>query len=165
MPHTCTNTAPATLDRGLGAKLSKGEKTHLAIEARKAYAKMEGNGATDESFDEFRHRIALQACGRRISEALRADYSALAAAFAAIRGDTGRAFHIAQRGETEGRRIAAHKLKQALSAAGLADGYAATICLQQFKTGIESASTKQLWSLFYTITNRGRSKARKTARA
>jgi hypothetical protein len=138
MPHTCTNTAPATLDRGLGAKLSKGEKTHLAIEARKAYAKMEGNGATDESFDEFRHRIALQACGRRISEALRADYSALAAA---------------------------HKLKQALSAAGLADGYAATICLQQFKTGIESASTKQLWSLFYTITNRGRSKARKTARA
>ncbi len=74
-------TAP---EPGTTVLLTSKERQELAILAREAWLKMTGAGATDESFDEFRHRIAIQACGRRITEAIRSDFNLIKAAFAAI---------------------------------------------------------------------------------
>lgn len=136
-------------EKGLNTLISKDERSELAIEARKAFKKLEGNGATDETFDEFRHRIAINACGRRISEALRGDYGKIAAAFAAISGNTGRAIRIAVRSETEGRRIALVKLTELLHGLGHEISYAAPLLWNFYKVRLEDATSKQLWAVFY----------------
>lgn len=154
-------------ERGLSARLSNEEKRELSIAARTAWHLMRKRGAIEdtETEKEFRHRIALQACGRRVSEAIRADYGDLAAAFASMGGNVQRAMRIAERGATEGRRIALHKLQEALTSHGLHEGYAAAICQRQFRVPLAEAATNQLWSLVFTVRNRGRSKDRKAVRS
>lgn len=150
-----------TAERGMSARLSNAEKRELSIQARAAWHKLSSAGAIDEDEDAFRHRIAIQACGRRVSEALRSDYHAISAAFLAMGGDTRRALRVAERAETEPRRIALHKLNRALAEMQLNASYAEAICMRQFKRPIAEASAKQIWALFYTVTNRGRAKQRK----
>lgn len=156
---------PPSGDRGLNVLLTTEEKQKLAILAAQAHGVMARAGATDEHVDEFRHRIALQACGRRISEATRRDFNDIKAAFLVILGHTKAALNAADRASTEGSRIALHKLRAALAEHGLHEGYAESICRRQFKCGLHEASAKQLWNLFYTVTNRGRSKERQSHRA
>lgn len=153
-------------DRGLNARLTVAEKRELAIAARSAFKVLEGHGATDESFDEFRHRIAMNACGRRISEALRGDYSHIMAMFCAISGDTTRAFHRAMRGETEGRRIAAKKLEELLKEQGRDISYCYPLFTNMHKTTLEQANAKQVWSVFFSLkgTNAQRSNRQKNFR-
>ena len=55
------------------------------------------------------------------------------------------------------RRVAMHKLTEALRAKELPLSYVAAICRAQFKCSLEEASAKQLWCLFFTVTNRKKS--------
>jgi hypothetical protein len=102
-----------------------------------------------ETEGEFRHRIALQACGRRVSEAIRADYGDLAAAFASMGGNTQRAMHIAERGVTEGRRIAIKKLTEVLASQGHQLSYAAPFIKALCGLSIEEAPTKKIWAAVF----------------
>jgi len=130
--------------RGLTCRLTNEEKTKLAIWAKQAYQRMAAGGATDETETEFRHRLAIQACGRRISEAIRADYSALATTFLAAAGQTKRAIHSAERGETEGRRIALVKLTELLKSKGKDVSYAKPLLWNFYHVTLEKTSAKQL---------------------
>lgn len=138
-------------ERGLNTRLTLREKRELAMAARAAYKVMEGHGATDETFDEFRLRLAMQACGRRISEALRGDYSNLMAMFTSISGETSRSFHSAMRGETEGRRIAQKKLEDLLREQERDISYSYPLFKNMHKTTLEQASSKQIWSVFFSL--------------
>jgi hypothetical protein len=144
-------------ERGLNARLSRAEKAKLAILAAQAHAVMARHGATDEHVDEFRQRIAIQACGLRVSEARRRHFNDIKAAFLVILGNTAGALNAAERSGTEEVRIAMHKLRAELHRHGLHEGYAEHICAAKFKRSLADATPKQVWSVFYDVKkNRGR---------
>ena len=135
--------------------LTKEQKRDLSILARKA-ATAQGITGT-KAIDAWRHEVALKACGHRISEATQRNWADIKSAFEDLAGRPEKAFQTQMRDGDNKRRVALYKLTQALSAKGLATTYAAAICRVQFKCPLEEASAKQLWCLFYTVTNRKKS--------
>ena len=135
--------------------LTAEQKRDLSILARKAAAV---HGITGyKAVDEWRHQVSIKACGLRISEATQRNWADLKSAFEDLSGRPERAFQTQMREGDNKRRVALYKLTQALSSKGLPISYAARICAAQFKCPIEEASAKQLWCLFYTVTNRKKS--------
>jgi len=133
--------------------LSKEQKARLSILARKA-AEVQGITGGYKAVDEWRHEIAMRACGLRISEATQANWADLKSAFQDLAGHVEKAFQTQMREGDNKRRVAMWKLTKALEEKNLAPAYAAAICRAQFKCPLELASAKQLWCLFYTIQNR-----------
>lgn len=125
--------------------------------ARKA-AESQGLSVKTKDLSEWRQSVSIRACGLRISEATQAQWADLKAAFQMEAGEDGKAFQTQMREGDNKRRIAMHKLTQALAGKGLDVGYAAKICRIQFKCELDQASAKQLWCLFYTVTNRKNAK-------
>lgn len=96
-----------------------------------------------------------QACGiQSLRECTQAHYRPLKAHFENLLGQTDRASRTLAGEAGNSRRIAAHKLDQALRERDLAEGYAAAICRRQFRCALAEASEKQLWNLVFTIRNR-----------
>ncbi len=137
--------------RGLAHLLDTGEKRVLSQLARRAWQFMKRNGATDEKEEEFRRRISLQACGRRISEATRGDWSDIAAAFCIILGQVVPALRHAERAGTSAKRIAEHKLTELLKEMGHDISYSEPLFKRMYKTTREQASAKQVWAIFYEL--------------
>ena len=131
--------------------LSREQKARLSILARQAYAHQKVQGM---KVDEWRREVSQQVCGCRISEATQGNWADLKSAFEDLCGNVEKAFRTQMREGDNKRRVAMWKLTQALAAKGLETGYAGKICRAQFKCELEEASAKQLWCLFYTITNR-----------
>ena len=141
----------ATCPDGGWKRLSNEQKARLSILAREAYQHQKVQGMT---LEEWRHEIGIGVCGVRISEAVNDHWAALKRTFLDLAGKHGQAYKSALREGDNKRRVAMHKLTGALAAKGLHISYAASICMTQFKCGLEEASAKQLWCLFYTVTNR-----------
>jgi hypothetical protein len=135
--------------RGDQVPLSNSQKAIISGIARQAWTLLKQNGATDETEKEYRQRESIAAVGRRVSEALNGDFSALQAHFLANAGKTGRAFTSAMRAESNGGRQARFKIGQLLAKHKLTEAYASAICRDKFKTTLEAASEKQLWSIFF----------------
>jgi hypothetical protein len=152
---------------GTSVLLTNDERQRLARVGREAWLYMKGKGATDESFDEFRHRIAIQACGRRISEAIRSDFNLIKAAFEAILGRTKAAVRSAERSLTEGKRIAVHKLRSLLESQGRHESYATPLFRSMYKTTMEAATAAQVWKVYYELggTSQQRAQRRKNWKA
>jgi hypothetical protein len=102
----------------------------------------------------FRHEQCEIAVGVRISEALQKHFNDLKAHFEALMGESGAAFGTLMREHTNGQRQAWHKLHIALKERGLDENYAGAIARSQFKKELSGLSEKQLWCVFFTITNR-----------
>lgn len=132
-------------------RLSNTQKARLSILARKAYAEQKVQGM---DLDEWRHEIAISACGCRISEASQRQWADLKTAFQDLAGDPVGAMRTQIHEGDNKRRIALHKLTTACKERGLDFSYAEKICRAQFKIPTAEASAKQLWCLFYTVTNR-----------
>ncbi|OAI55553.1 hypothetical protein AYO49_05465 [Verrucomicrobiaceae bacterium SCGC AG-212-N21] len=147
-------------------RLSNEEKRELSKLARRAWQYMTRNGATDEDEGPFRQRISIQACGRRISEALRDHYHSIEAAFLLILGETKQALQAADKSQTAGRRIALHKLTELLASQQRTLEYAAPLLRNFYRTTLELATTKQLWAVYYELgggKGRGRGTKRRQA--
>ena len=82
------------------------------------------------------------------------DYLRLCAHFLRIAREYDAANSAQLRAGTESRRIAEHKLREALRERGLAEEYAASICRRQFRCALREANANQLWCLVFTIRNR-----------
>jgi hypothetical protein len=132
-------------------RLTRNQKAGLSILARRAYDHQRVTGSTP---DQWRHEQAIRACGLRISEATQQHWADLKSAFQILAGEDGKAFQTQVREGDNKRRIAMYKLTQACRERGLHPSYPAAICHTQFKVPLAEASAKQLWCLFYTITNR-----------
>lgn len=133
--------------------LSKEQKAKLSILARSA-AEKQGIRGGYKAVEEWRHMISIRVCGVRISEAVQDNYADLKSAFEDLGGRPEKAFQTQMRAGDNKRRVAMHKLSQALADRGLQPAYAASICRAQFKCPLEEASAKQLWCLFFTVTKR-----------
>lgn len=130
--------------------LTRNQKTRLVLLAKRGWAAAGEPG----EFDPWRQDVAVQACGRRISEASQKHWADLKAEFQSRAGDEAGAFETQLREGDNKRRIAMHKLTEALAQKGLPGAYAAAICRTQYKCPLEEASAGQLWRLFYTVKNR-----------
>lgn len=133
--------------------LTNHQKARLAILA-KAAAVAQGESFTAREMDEWRHEQAIKACGVRISEATQRHWADLKSAFEDLSGKPEKAFRTQMREGDNKRRVAMHKLAEELTKKGLHSSYAASICRAQFKCALDEATAKQLWCVFYTISNR-----------
>lgn len=139
--------------------LSNEQKKRLAILARQAAVAC---GISSHEADEWRREQSILACGLRITEATQKHWADLKSRFEDLGGRPEKAFQTQMREGDNKRRIAMWKLTQALTAKGLQPEYAGKICRAQFKCQLEEASAKQLWCLFYTVTNRQKTGRQKT---
>jgi hypothetical protein len=133
--------------------LSKRQKALLSILARAA-AIRQGVPAVAAELDAWRRETSIRACGLRVSDATQAQWADLKSAFEDLGGRPEKAFQTQMREGDNKRRVAMHKLTRALYDRRLDPSYAAAICRAQFKCPLAEASAKQLWCLFYTVTNR-----------
>lgn len=149
--------------RGSQVPFSNGQKAYISGLARKAWLLLKQNGATDESEKDYRGRESIAAVGRRVSEALNGDFETLESHFLANAGQTAKAFTSAMKADSNGNRQARFKIRQLLTKHGLTEAYAAAICRDKFKTTLEGASEKQLWSIFFDCQRGMKSRQGKTA--
>lgn len=131
--------------------LSRLQKARLAILAREAFDHLNVQGM---SLADWRHEVALRVCGKRISEATQSDWADLNSELLDLAGRHEKAFAGQLRAVDNKRRVALHKLTTAIKERGLHVSYAESICLAQFKVPLAEATAKNLWCLFYTVTNR-----------
>lgn len=138
------------------APLSKKQKAILCIKAREAWALLPAHARSVLDFDEWRKLQQHQACGKdSLRWATQKDYSRLLAHWQQMLRQDGAAFDTLMRGESNGRRVALYKLRQACAKRGLMyPAYPQKICGVQYGTTISEASEQQLWQLIYTVNNR-----------
>jgi len=100
------------------------------------------------------HKAGLRCCSQD-------DYGAVKAHFLHLLGEDGAALRAHVRGQNNEARVAEWKLFDEIKAAGdtgITVRYVEQICRQQFGCTITEASTKQKWSLLYTVRNRAAKK-------
>lgn len=158
-------------DWNMSAPLSKGQKSYLAQLARQAWrrecenARVRGEDvdASAGAAQNYRHRAVIEACGKH---GLRCcgqdDYGLVKGALLERLGAHGAAFKAMVRQQTNGVRVAQAVLLRELANAELQVGYAAAICMRQYRCALEDAGEKQLWSLVFTVRNRARGRAMKS---
>ncbi|WP_414664884.1 hypothetical protein [Horticoccus sp. 23ND18S-11] len=148
----------------MSSPLSNEQKGRLCQLARQAYDAWTGR----EAFEEANPTLAVSKCfeaWRRVEQgkAVREQsltrctqdhFLPLRAHFKAMLGNGDGALRDHLRAQEEPRIRARWKLEAALAERGLDQGYAAAICRRQFKCELGDASEKQLWALFFTVTNR-----------
>jgi hypothetical protein len=146
------------------APLSHLQKRDISIAARRAYDAWPEREAFEAinpemsrtaCFDAWRRVEQGKAVGiQSLREMTQAHFNRVLAHFEQLAGDAAGAERRRARDQDNDRRIALHKLKGACQAADVGLSYAATICRSQYRCGLDEASTKQLWNLFYTVRNR-----------
>ena len=135
--------------------LTKNQKARLSILARQAAVTM-GLSLRAADLNAWRQETSIKACGCRISEAKQEHWADLKSTFEDLAGKPEQAFKTQLRDGDNKRRVAMHKLTEALRKKELPVSYAAAICFTQYKVPLEEATAKQLWCLFYTAHNRKR---------
>lgn len=150
------------------APLSNIQKRDISIAARRAYEAWPEREAfeainVDQSrtacFEAWRHVECAKAVGiQSLREMTQAHYNRVLAHFEELAGDAASATRRRGRDHDNDRRIALHKLKEACQAADVGLSYAASICRAQYRCGLDEATTKQVWNLFYTVRNRAAAK-------
>lgn len=134
--------------------LSSKQKSTIAIVARKAYDQQ--SKFTDEPFDAWRAREAVEACGKRISESTNGDFNKLLSHFENLAGNSRGALNAAMRADTEEHRQIMHAICQMCYAAGKGPGYAETIFARVFKVPMTQGTPEQLHKLRMTLKKRFR---------
>lgn len=130
-------------------------RAYLVWPDREAYEAINSEMSATACFEAWRHVEAGKACGvQSLRACTQAHYGRLLAHFQALAGHTAQADYTRARDADNDRRIARYKLAQALRERGLAEGYAAAICVRQYRCGLGEATAKQLWCLVYTVRNR-----------
>lgn len=163
---TPPRTAPYQRNAGrLGGPLSNTQKAELCIRARDAWeALRRQRPELVEGLDDFRHAQVMHAVGKPgLTACTQDDFLPVRARFLELNGQSGAALNAHLAHGTEPKRVAMHKLNEALARAGLPLAYAAAIAKRQHKVTLDDLTVKQIWNLTFTINNRGTAKRRKTA--
>jgi hypothetical protein len=148
----------------MSSPLSNEQKGILCRLAREAYDAWSGRDAFEECNPELSRSKCFEAWRRveqgkavgiqRLTECTQDHFLPLRAHFKAMLGNGAGALQDQLRSQEEPRIRARWKLQQALDERGLNEAYAASICQRQFRCSLGDASEKQLWALFFTVTNR-----------
>lgn len=157
--------------------LTKQEKARVCILARKAWDNWaqdewsgdELNAGVSEAvlFRAWRTKEQQEACGIQSLTLCTVDhFPALMAHFSRLAGDDKGEQKWTAKMLNDPRKVALFKLRENCRKFDLHyPDYPGSICRTQFKCSLAGASEKQIWSLVYTVRNRGRAKARKVRNA
>lgn len=136
--------------------LSKKQVSTLAIIAKKAWSRLQSQGAIDESFNDWRHRTAQERIGCTLSQAHWDDFDPLFILWKTIAGETDAAFKRALSKMSNTQRTLCFRINANLEKANLSLGYAIKCArdahyLQPDESEIEGLTPRQLTNLSYTI--------------
>lgn len=149
----------------MSAALKTHQRTELARLARDAWMIAVERGE-ERDFNTWRHDEVQAECNKRgLTCCNQDDYAGLKARFLDGAGRVAEAFNWRVRAQSQQTRVARWRLDQALLEAGLAESYAAAICLDKCKCPLAEASAAQLIELSKTITARRDAQHREEAHA
>jgi len=139
----------------MSAPLTNGQKAILSQLSRRVWNMCPDADALDEA--SFRHAQVAAAVGLPgLRECSQDDYSRIKGHFLNMLGEYGASFEAHVRAETEPRRVAKYKLKQACAEFNLPLSYADAICRRQNRgLGLDDVGPKTLWHIIFTVRNRG----------
>jgi hypothetical protein len=139
---------------GTSTPLDNVRKARLARLARSIWQRLHHLGLIQEGETAFRHRIALRACGRRISGAVVSDFKMIQAELLKEADQHQAAAKARRQAMTTGLDIARHKLVTLCKERGFPESYADGVARRIYKRPVCALNTaKEVWSVFYTITN------------
>ena len=141
--------------RGTSAPLNQREKWQLSELANAAHTKLTKMGLIHgEPLAEFRQRLSVAACGKRISQASHGDRMLIQAAFLEVMGRAQQAARAQVKAATTALDIAKHSLAKQCKERGLSTEYADGIARRIYKRPVCSlTNAKEVWTVFYTVTN------------
>lgn len=142
--------------KGVAKPLNNHQKWKLSELAESVYVYLKRRGElAGETLDGFRRRVAIAACGQRISHASHGDYRAIQAAFIDLQqGLEVKRQQLTDR-EATALAIAKHKLWELCAKTHTPRQAAETIARRFYKgVGVEQLTTaRQVWGVFYTVQN------------
>lgn len=142
-------------ERGTRAPLNQREKWQLSALAKAAHTKLTKMGLiVDEPLADFRQRVSVAACGKRISHACHGDRMLIQSAFLEVMGRAQQAARAQVKAATTALDIAKHSLAKQCQSRGLSAEYADGIARRIYKRPVCGLTTaKEVWTVFYTVTN------------
>lgn len=140
---------------GTSRPLTKRQKWLLADLARHVFDALRERGQLrGVSLEDWRHHIAVKACGQRISQASHGDYKRLQAAFLHEKGDEDGERRALVQAQSTPQGIALFKLRQTLKETNTPTAYAETLARRFYKgANLEDLTARQLWTLVFTVRN------------
>ncbi|MES2596411.1 MAG: hypothetical protein V4662_13785 [Verrucomicrobiota bacterium] len=146
---------------GTSTPLDKRRRQQLGQLARNVWQRLHKLGVVTETCDEWRHRIATTACGRRISAATVGDFKIIQAAFLREAGQEQAAQRAINKAATTAVEIARNALRKALAKHGKTAAYAEAIAMRTWKRPLASINAKETWGIVSTVNNNGNAAAGK----
>lgn len=145
---------PGDAERGTARPLDNVAKWRLSALAERAYGLLKSRGMlAGETLEGYRGRIAVAACGKRIRHACLGDRMKIQGAFLREMERAEEASRCAVKAQATAKDIALFKLKELCERRQFPATYAAGIAWRVFKLTLEQCSAKQVWKVFFTITN------------
>lgn len=139
---------------GTSRPLDKMAKWRLSGLAERAFDLLKARGLlAGEDLKGYRGRIAVAACGRRISQACLGDRMKIQSAFLHEMDRAEEAGRCAMKAMGTARDIALHKLKELCVKKQFPKAYAEGVAWRVFKMALEDLSAKQVWAVFFTLNN------------
>jgi len=141
---------------GTARPLDKHAKWRLSELAERAYELLKSRGLVDgETLEGYRRRIAVAACGKRISQACHGDRMTIQAAFLREMDRAAEASRALVKSKSTAKDIALHKLAELLKQRSYPPNYGEGIALRVCKVPLAQCSAKQVWFVFYSVNNNG----------
>lgn len=153
--------APEAAEKGSAQPLTKRQKWRLSDLAESVYLFLQRAGQIQgEDLKAWRGRIAMEACGKRISQASHGDYKLIQAALLHARGREEDARRVQIQAKATPAAIALHQLRELCRETHTPLAYAETLAKRFYKgTPLQDLTARQLWTVVYTIRNNTNAKA------
>jgi len=139
---------------GTARPLDNAAKWRLSALAERAFEMLKARGLlVGEELKGYRGRIAMAACGKRISQACLGDRMLIQGAFLREMDRAEEAGRAVMKAQGTAKDIALHKLRELGLKKGFPKAYAEGVAWRVFKLTLEQCSAEQVWSVFYTLNN------------
>jgi len=139
---------------GTAKPLDNTAKWRLSDLAERAFEMLKARGLlVGEELKGYRGRIAVAACGKRISQACLGDRMLIQAAFLREMDRAEEATRAVMKAQGTAKDIALHKLKELGLKKQFPKAYAEGVAWRVFKMTLEQLSAKQVWAVFFTLNN------------
>lgn len=147
--------------KGMAKPLSKHQKWKLSDLAESVYAFLRAQGQLKgEDATAYRHRIAIKACGKRISQAAHGDFKLIQAALLQERGRVEAARRALAQAAATPAAIAMRAIEQLCRKTNTPASHPHTMASRFYKGAeLHALTARQLWTIYYTIQNNANAKA------
>ncbi len=141
---------------GTSQPLDNTAKWRLSDLAERAFDLLKSRGLlVGEDLKGYRGRIAVAACGRRISQACIGDRMKIQAAFLHEMDRDEEASRCVVKAKATAKDIALHKLRELCREKQYPINYGESIAWRVYKRTLAQLTAKETWKVFFTINNNG----------